>query len=160
MEDPRNRELKKLINLYCGLQQATKFQMQRIFIEEVRFEKSVARGESNHTKLERLEKMKEFHDLFKESLRQQNKLTVTIQQFLDFNSELKDTKYYQEASLLLERQKAEDLRNRKLLCQQMEKGNAALDDALEAPDHSSKELDIVTTPPADREPGASEVADN
>ncbi|KAH8249986.1 hypothetical protein KR026_003166, partial [Drosophila bipectinata] len=102
MEDPRNRELKKLINLYCGLQQATKFQMQRIFIEEVRFEKSVARGESNHKKLERLEKMKEFHDLFKESLRQQNKLTVTIQQFLDFNSELKDTKYYQEASLLLE----------------------------------------------------------
>ncbi|KAH8330646.1 hypothetical protein KR067_006023, partial [Drosophila pandora] len=102
MEDPRNRELKKLINSYCYVQQSKKFHMQRIFAEEVRFEKSVAHEATNHKKLECLEKMKEFHDLFKESMRQQNKLTVTIQQFLDFNPELKDTKYYKEASIILE----------------------------------------------------------
>ncbi|KAH8335487.1 hypothetical protein KR074_003314, partial [Drosophila pseudoananassae] len=101
MEDPRNRELEKLIHSYCFAQQTTKFHMQRIVTEEARFEKSVARGENNHKKLEILEKMKEFHDLLKESLRQKDKMAVTIQQFLDFNPELKDTKHFQDASLLL-----------------------------------------------------------
>lgn len=162
MEDPRNRELKKLMNSYCYMQQSTKFHMQRILAEEVRFEKSVAHGATNHKKLESLEKLNEFHDLFKESLRQLNKLTVTIQQFLDFNPELKDTKNYKEASILLELQKAEDVKNQTLLSQEIEEANAAsgAGDASGTTDHSPKEQETVSPPQEEGEPVASEVVEN
>ncbi|XP_032577761.1 uncharacterized protein LOC116801545 [Drosophila sechellia] len=102
MEDPRKRDLKKLIHLFCSLNQSNGFHTQQIMFEDRRLYKSNLNGEVVHKKLEHLENICDFQNLQKETQRKLKNLKDTIQKFLDLNEDLKDTKEYKEATRLIE----------------------------------------------------------
>ncbi|KQS38552.1 uncharacterized protein LOC26526269 [Drosophila erecta] len=103
MEDPRKRDLRKLLNLFISLNQSNKFHRQQIKYEDTRLFKSNLNGEVVHKKLEHLQNMWGFQSLQNETQRKLENLQATIQKFLDFNEDLKDAKEYKEATRLIEK---------------------------------------------------------
>ncbi|KAH8344204.1 hypothetical protein KR084_007928 [Drosophila pseudotakahashii] len=104
MEDPRKRDLKKLIDSFCFQQQSYNFHMQLIKFEDRRLFKSLLNAEEAHKKIEHLEKLWDFKNLLNETRRNLKNVKSTIQKFQELNPELQGTKEFEEATRLIEEQ--------------------------------------------------------
>ncbi|XP_017081841.1 uncharacterized protein LOC108115105 [Drosophila eugracilis] len=102
MEDPRKRELDKLITSFLYLKETKMFHIRQIKYENMCLYQSVVNKEMNHKKIDHLGKISDYKNLLKETQRKMKKMQSTIQKFQELNSELKDTMGFQLATKLIE----------------------------------------------------------
>ncbi|KAH8374786.1 hypothetical protein KR200_006112, partial [Drosophila serrata] len=105
MGDPRNRILKDLINSFHYHEQFKKFHLQCLDSEKRGLRQSMENWETTHRTFERLGNVQDLHALWNEHQRKQKKIQSTIQTFLDLNQDLKGSRYYLEATKIIEEQK-------------------------------------------------------
>ncbi|XP_017037469.1 uncharacterized protein [Drosophila kikkawai] len=126
MEDSRIRTLKDLINSFRFLEQFMNSHMQCINSEERGLRQSMDNWETTHRTFERLGNLQDLQELLDEYQRQKNKILSTIQTFLDYNKDLRGTKYYLEATNLIQKQKALECPNTEQTMGQLDGGNQTL----------------------------------
>ncbi|KAH8278355.1 hypothetical protein KR018_000318, partial [Drosophila ironensis] len=109
MADPRNHELKKITDSYCFYKRTKDFHRQQVAVEENAFIKANMENRTlSNRQIERLASIQEYRALLNEAMRQMTKLSQTIQKFLDWNPDLKESMLYQKALRLLKVQKDEE----------------------------------------------------
>ncbi|KAH8248314.1 hypothetical protein KR038_010987, partial [Drosophila bunnanda] len=106
MGDPRNPILKDLLNSFHYLESFKKFHLQCIDSEKRGLRQSMENWETAHRTFERLGNMQDLQALWIEHHRQQKKILSTIHKLLDFNLDLRGTKYYLEATDIIQGQKS------------------------------------------------------
>ncbi|KAH8242696.1 hypothetical protein KR032_001236, partial [Drosophila birchii] len=123
MGDSRNRTLKDLINSFRYLEQFKKFHTQCIDLEERGLRQGMENWEASHRTFERLGNLQDLHGLWNEYQRQQKKIQSTIQKFLDFNQDLRGSKYYLEATEIIQEQMTLECPNTEQMKDQPDEGN-------------------------------------
>lgn len=101
MDSRRNREIIELVNSLFFLMNRQNFHKRMIDIEEQRFHKSVNELATTHKKVEHVRNIRDYQQMMADNGRQIRVFHKKLKKYLELNSDLKDTKLYEQANEVL-----------------------------------------------------------